>query len=367
MPQPRLDPLARAERRRLGRPGAGHQEGFGAALAQPEAQPLHVADERQVALLLRADQQVGERRAGELLLLPALERPEARHEPRLGGKGGEQALGEGVDGLDAKPAAGRLEHGREPGPRARSIISGTGSSSSALKLACQLLVLEPHPVRQAGVDALGHLGGARLGEGQAEDRGGVDAGEQQPQHPRGQDMGLAGARRGRKRGVDARRRGAQLVALELGKWTETAGHRRGGAKAIGPGTRKPGRVRRPRGPLRRPGGRPPGRPPAPEWRRLGRWTLPPRGPPRPRGREPAQKMNAPATNAMAAIIQSRACMSLMKSISTSSILQHCIIYIIHVEPRFQGDGRPRRIPAADGAAPLFRLPGAERLSKGARV
>ena len=55
-------------------------------------------------------------------------------------------------------------------------------------------------------------------------------------------------------------------------------------------------------------------------------------------------MNAPATNAMAAIIQSRACMSLIKSISTSSIFAS--LYYIHNtrRPRFQGAG----VCAAEG-------------------
>ena len=77
-------------------------------------------------------------------------------------------------------------------------------------------------------------------------------------------------------------------------------------------------------------------------------------------------MKAPATNAMAAIIQSRACMSLMKSISTSSIFAAlCYIHNTHL-PRFQGaETRPReiRLPMS---APLFLAGPAKGFRKGAR-
>jgi hypothetical protein len=222
MAQPRLDALARAERGdRVGRAGAGHQEGFGAAFAQPQAQRLHVADQAEIALLLGPHQQVGERRAGQPLLLAAFERPEAGHQPRFGRERGEQALREGVDGLDAKPAAGRLEHPREQGAGEVSHF-GPGILVQRRQLELQLRILEPHPVGEPGMDPLGHLGRAGLGEGQAEDRGGVGAGEQQPQHPRREHVGLAGAGRGRKCGVVARRRGAALVALQMGERGDAA-------------------------------------------------------------------------------------------------------------------------------------------------
>jgi len=76
----------------------------------------------------------------------------------------------------------------------------------------------------SGVGSLGHLGGAGLGEGKAEDRGRIDAREQQPQHPRGEDMGLPGPRRGRQRRMNRRIGRERLLVLELGKLFETCAH-----------------------------------------------------------------------------------------------------------------------------------------------
>ena len=108
------------------------------------------------------------------MLLASVERPEARHQPRLGRKGREQALGEGVDGLDAQAAAGRVEHAREQGPRPLTPLRPRILVEREQLLA-ELGILEPDPMGQPGMDALGHLGRARLGEGEAQDRGRIDA------------------------------------------------------------------------------------------------------------------------------------------------------------------------------------------------
>ena len=68
-------------------------------------------------LLFGVGHQVGERAPHQLLLGPALDRLEARHDPRFRRKGREQRLGEAVDGLDLQPA-GAVEHPREQLPRA---------------------------------------------------------------------------------------------------------------------------------------------------------------------------------------------------------------------------------------------------------
>ena len=62
--------------------------------------------------------------ARQQLLLAPLERAEARHQPRLGRESGEQALREGVDGLDAKAAAGGVEHLGEQGAARSAQASG---------------------------------------------------------------------------------------------------------------------------------------------------------------------------------------------------------------------------------------------------
>ncbi len=176
-----------------------------------------------VAALLRPDEHPGQGLAGEQLLLAPLERPEAGNQPRLGRKGGEQALGEGVDGLDAQAPAGGVEHPGEEaagaGARFGAVILAEGA-----KLRGELGVLQPNPVREPPVDPVGHLGGAGLGEGEAEDRGGIDPGEQQAEDPGGEDVGLAGPRRGRERGMVARGGGVELLGFEPGEGAEAAGH-----------------------------------------------------------------------------------------------------------------------------------------------
>ena len=175
----------------------------------------------EIAAAFARDQQIGERLARQQLLLPPLQRPEARDQPRLGRKGREQRLGEGVDGLDAKAAAGRVEHPREQGARPSRSVSGPRSSPSATSSAPSSASFEPHPVSEPGVDALGHLGRARLGEGEAQDRGRIDSGQQQAEDAGGEDVGLAGAGRGRKRGMIGRARSAQLLVLEARQGLQT--------------------------------------------------------------------------------------------------------------------------------------------------
>ena len=59
--------------------------------------------------------------------------------------------------------------------RARAICAGSRVSPSACRSCEQLGVRHPHPGREPLVDPLRHLGRARLGEGQAQDRRRVDA------------------------------------------------------------------------------------------------------------------------------------------------------------------------------------------------
>ena len=205
------------------RTGAGLEEALGAAFAEAQAERLQVADQAQISLLLGADQQIGQSRAGEQLLLAALQRAEARGESRLGGKGGEQALCEGVDGLDAQAPAPRLEHAGEQGARLIEAV-GIVRLAQAEQLLAKLRILEPYPEGEPLVDSLGHLGGPGFGEGQAEDRRGIGPRQQQPKDPRGEHVSLAGSGRGRKSGMVARRRGAQLVAFKSCEGLQAIGH-----------------------------------------------------------------------------------------------------------------------------------------------
>ncbi len=90
-------------------------------------------------------------------------------------------------------AAGSFERLREQsaglgmarGVRPRSLDCRDG--------AIELLVVERNPLRQRRKHLIGHIGGGRLGEGQAQDLRGLDAAEQEPDHALGQHVGLARA------------------------------------------------------------------------------------------------------------------------------------------------------------------------------
>ena len=58
---------------------------------------------------------------------------------------------------------------------------------------CELGLAKHRPFAERAEDTARHLGRRNLGEGQAEDRGGIGAGEHQPDHALGQHMSLAGA------------------------------------------------------------------------------------------------------------------------------------------------------------------------------
>jgi hypothetical protein len=192
---------------------AAHQEGFGPAFAQAVAERLHVGDEAAVARRFGADQEIGQCRAGELLLLPALQRPEAGHQPRLGREGSEQPLREGVDRHDPEAPARGVEHAGEQAAGLRELVR-PGLLAEREQLLPELGILEPHPISEAGMDAIRHLGRARLGEGEAQDRGRIGAAKQQPQHPRGQHVRLARPRRGGQSGMGVRSGRLGLLAFE---------------------------------------------------------------------------------------------------------------------------------------------------------
>ena len=128
-----------------------------------------------------------------------------------------------MDGLDAEAAAGRFENAGEEGAGALA-QPGFRLLAKHGELVREILILEAHPISEPAMDALRHLGGAGLGEGQAEDRRRIHPGQKQPQHPGGEHMGLAGAGRSRQRGMVARRRGAKLVACEACERAEAVGH-----------------------------------------------------------------------------------------------------------------------------------------------
>ena len=154
--------------------------------------------------------QLGEGRAGERSRLAILERAKAGRKSRLAGKAGEQGLAKGVDRLDTQ-AAWCIEHAREQGA-GEGHRFGTVIFAQRLQIGGEVGVRTAYPAGQALVDAIGHLGRARLGEGEAEDRRGGDAAQQQPQHAGGKDMRLARSRRRRQPHLRARIGCAPLLA-----------------------------------------------------------------------------------------------------------------------------------------------------------
>src|SRR3546814_16610254 len=74
------------------------------------AQSLEIANQGLIPFPLGANEHVRQRLACQQLLFAPFERPDAGDEASFGGKGGEQALGEGVDGLDPEPSPASVEH-----------------------------------------------------------------------------------------------------------------------------------------------------------------------------------------------------------------------------------------------------------------
>jgi hypothetical protein len=112
-----------------------------------------------------------------------------------------------VDRLDPQATARRIEYLGEQG--ARAVLQRLDRALAERdQIRRQRRRGHPHPCGQPPVDALRHLGCACLGEGQAEDRAGIDTAQQQAEHPRRQHLGLA--RAGRRGQPDVRGRVARI-------------------------------------------------------------------------------------------------------------------------------------------------------------
>ena len=104
-----------------------------------------------------------------------------------------QQLGaEGVDGVDLQ-AARRLQRQREKLPRPAALLGVNALRAGFAHGFVERDVIEHGPCPQRVEHAVRHVGGGGLGEGDAEDAAGIDAGEQQPDHALRQHVGLAGA------------------------------------------------------------------------------------------------------------------------------------------------------------------------------
>ena len=225
-PQTRLDPPARPQlRQRIRCPRALDQIGFRPPLAQPAGQRLNVADQRQIAPAFGIDQHVRQHPAGQRRLLASFDRAETGRQPGFGRKSRQQRLAEGMDGLDPQPAASRLEHAREQGPRKGDQHRIVMILAQREDLLAQLGIVQPNPGGQPPVDPVRHLRRPGLREGQAQDRRGIDARQQQAHHPRRQDMRLARSRRRRKPHHLGRIGRQQLFAAQRDERLQPIGHR----------------------------------------------------------------------------------------------------------------------------------------------
>ena len=141
--------------------------------------------------------------------LAVLEDAELRGGAGLQREAADQRLAEGVDGLDAQ-AARRLQRAGEEGAGACEIRRG--ALAQRVEGRGERAVGQHRPGAERAEQAVLHLGGGRLGVGEAEDLLRLAAREQQPRHPVGEDAGLAGAGIGGDPGGGRRVRGAELGA-----------------------------------------------------------------------------------------------------------------------------------------------------------
>ena len=180
------------------------------------AERLDIADQREVAACLSPDEKLGQRLPSEQLLLASFERAKAGDQPCFGREGGKQRLGESVDGLDAEAPARGVEHPSEQGS---SLLEGLGivRLPQRRQLFPERRSVQSHPIGQAGVDSVCHLGSAGLGKGQAEDRGRIHARKKQAQHASREHVRLARPRGSGKRRMVSGARRSKLIAREWRK------------------------------------------------------------------------------------------------------------------------------------------------------
>ena len=164
--------------------------------------------------VFRLHQQIGQYLPRQQSALAVLHRAGAGNQPGLQRERRQQPLRERMDCIDPQPPAGAIEHGGKQ--RARPCHRfGIGRRADGIEAQEQLRLFQTHPFGQRSVDARGHFGGARLGESQAQDlRRRNPVLQQKPQHARGQNLRLAGARRCGKPDAVTRIDRQHLVAVQ---------------------------------------------------------------------------------------------------------------------------------------------------------
>ena len=216
--------VGRQAAQRLAPCRTAHQKSFRAAFAQAQAERLERCHERVVALFLRAHHHVRQRLAGKGRLLALIQRPKARRQFSLQRKGCQQLLTKAMNRLNAQ-ATGGLQHLGEQAPgmilHLRAMIL-----TQRHQVCRQRGAIHLDPRRQPIMDAIGHFGRPRLGEGQAEDILRPHPLEQQAKYTRGKDMGLSRPRRCRQPHMGVRSGSPCLIAEQFLKRARLT-HRRG--------------------------------------------------------------------------------------------------------------------------------------------
>ena len=110
-------------------------------------------------LVARLDQQ--------LLAAPLIEQLEMRRHPGFQRKAAQQRLAEGMDRHDAH-ATRRIEDAGEQTPCPLTLLVAGRAAQQIHKRCRQFAVIHHRPKGQTLGDAVGHLRGGRLGEGEAE-------------------------------------------------------------------------------------------------------------------------------------------------------------------------------------------------------
>jgi len=149
-----------------------------------------------VAAVEGADQGGGAGLGQQLGAGPLVDDLEMRRHRRLQRELAEQRFAKSVDGADLE-AARRVQYLGKQAPRPHRLRLLGLPSQEICQVVLQGGVRHQRPGTQPFAQPVGHFGGGRLGEGQAEDAPRRRAGQQQPADAVDEDAGLAGAGVGR--------------------------------------------------------------------------------------------------------------------------------------------------------------------------
>ncbi len=201
-------------------------------LAQKCIEPAFAADrqhrlERAGEIVVRAGRDAGKkiapRLADECRFHLRIQHLEMAGDVRFEREAVQDRFAEGVDGLYLQPARRFQRGGKEPAGAQKARAAGRTAFHLADRFG-QFLVAERGPRAKLGEDSVRHVGGGRLGIGQAEDLSGLGSVEQQADDALRQDMRLAGTGVGGDPGGIFRIGGECLLLERIGRDDERPLH-----------------------------------------------------------------------------------------------------------------------------------------------